>query len=182
MRPEKKAIIGKFRSDLADFSFFILTNYHGMIVNQTTELRRQLLGLNAQFHIVKNSLFRLAAADFEWADAVSALNGPLALVIGKGDLIDALKLLNKFNSNNQVLVSRLAVSADGVLAQDELEVLVKLPSKNVLQAMFAGMLAAPLSQFVGVLSQKVASLLYVLRAIQEKKEKMREPSGKQADL
>ena len=40
-----------------------------------------------------------------------------------------------------------------------------------IKAQLVGTVAAPLSQLVGVLQQKVASVLYVLKAVQEKKEK-----------
>jgi large subunit ribosomal protein L10 len=48
--------------------------------------------------------------------------------------------------------------------------LAKLPSKDVLRAILLGTLQAPCSQLVGVLDQKVASLVYVLSAVKEKKE------------
>ena len=46
-----------------------------------------------------------------------------------------------------------------------------MPSRETLLAMLVGTIAAPLSGLVGVMQQKVASVLYVLKAVQEKKEK-----------
>ena len=57
-----------------------------------------------------------------------------------------------------------AVSAQDVVA------LAKLPSKDVLRAMLLGTLQAPCTQLVGVMNQKVASLVYVLSAVKDKKE------------
>jgi len=48
--------------------------------------------------------------------------------------------------------------------------LAKLPSKDALRAMLLGTLMAPCSNLVGVLDQKVASLVYVLDAARREKE------------
>jgi len=39
----------------------------------------------------------------------------------------------------------------------------------VLYAQLAGTIAAPMTQLVGVMNQKVLSLLYVLKAVEDKK-------------
>jgi len=80
------------------------------------------------------------------------------------------KVIKKFTAVNQKplikggLVEGKAVSADDVVE------LAKLPSKDVLRAMLLGTLQAPCSQLVGVMNQKVASLVYVLSAVKDKKE------------
>jgi ribosomal protein L10 len=48
--------------------------------------------------------------------------------------------------------------------------LAALPGKKELQAKLVATIAAPMSQTVCVLNQKVCSLLYVLNAVCEKKE------------
>jgi ribosomal protein L10 len=58
---------------------------------------------------------------------------------------------------------------DRYLAATDVLALAKMPTKQVLQASLVGTLAAPMTGVVGVLNQKLASLLYVLKAIQDKK-------------
>ena len=45
-----------------------------------------------------------------------------------------------------------------------------LPSREQLYGMLVGTLAAPMSGLVRALNQKLASIVYVLKAVQEKKE------------
>jgi large subunit ribosomal protein L10 len=58
-----------------------------------------------------------------------------------------------------------------VLSSNDVVALAGLPGKKELQAKLVATIAAPMSQTVGVLNQKVCSLLYVLNAVCEKKEK-----------
>ena len=51
----------------------------------------------------------------------------------------------------------------------DVEALATLPSKKVMQSILVGTIAAPMSNLVGVMSQKLASLVYVLKAAADKK-------------
>lgn len=169
MRPEKKAIINEIRSYLTEASFVILIDFTGMNVFQTNELRKRLSAVDSQVHVIKNRLFKLAVCDSKLEKMNRLINGPTAIVVGRGDLIDAAKLLKTFHREYGLLVTRAAGQEEGVLSQDDLDLLVKLPAKHVLQSMLVGTVAAPMAQLVGVIRQKGASLLYVLKAVQEKK-------------
>jgi len=57
-----------------------------------------------------------------------------------------------------------------ILTANEINQLASLASREELLAKVVGTLAAPLSQMVGVLNQKVASLVHVLNAVKSKKE------------
>jgi len=57
------------------------------------------------------------------------------------------------------------------LGKADVDALTKVPPREVMLAMFVGTLAAPMMQLVGVFNQKVLSLLYVLKAVEEKKSK-----------
>jgi ribosomal protein L10 len=64
------------------------------------------------------------------------------------------------------------VCLDGqALGAADVEALTKTPPRPVMRAIFVGTLAAPLMGLVGVFNQKVLSLLYVLKAVEEKKSK-----------
>ena len=58
-----------------------------------------------------------------------------------------------------------------VLSPADVDTLINLPSRPVLLSMLVGTVAAPMTQLAGVFKQKVASLVYVIKAVQEKKEK-----------
>lgn len=172
MRPEKKSIVEELRSKISDSSFVILTNYRGLNVLRTEELRRRLRKVRAQFQVIQNSMFRRAAKEVPSFTALEEkVDGPSAMVFGKGDVVQAAKVLRDFAGEFELPVVRAGAMEGAVLSAADIDALAQLPAREVLLAMFVGTVAAPLSRLVGVLQQKVASVVYVLKAIQEKKEK-----------
>ena len=74
MRTEKQNISQEYIARLNGSPFFIVVDYTGLKVGPITELRKRLVKAGAEIHVVKNSLFRLAAKEA----GVAELNGALA--------------------------------------------------------------------------------------------------------
>lgn len=169
MRPEKQAIVREIQASLADATFVILTDFTGMDTGKTAALRRALKETQARFQVVPNRLFRVAAAALGYDGIESGLTGPTAVVSGAGDAAATAKILREFARLNKVPVVKLG-RLDGVLLQAaDVETLATLPSKTVMQSILVGTIAAPMSNLVGVMNQKLASLVYVLKAAGDKK-------------
>ncbi len=168
MRMEKQAIIDEIRGRLEKSSYVIVTDYTGLKVVQVDNLRRQLATHGARFHVVKNTLFRRAASGLPLAAAADRLKGPVAVVVG-GDGIDSAKELKKFTLTSRTPVVQCGFFEGRLFSAVEVEELVNLPPREVLYGMLVGTLAAPMTRLAGVMHQKLASILYVLKAVQEKK-------------
>jgi large subunit ribosomal protein L10 len=171
MRLEKQAIIKELRDGLASASFMILTDYRGLKVRQGEELRRRLAKLGARFHVVKNSFFKLALPEDQRAQAADVLTSPTAVVVGAGDVVETAKVLAGFQQEQRVLTIKRGLLDGQVLSPADMDALTKLPARPVLLGMLVGVIAAPMAQLAGVFKQKLASLVYVIQAAQEKKEK-----------
>lgn len=171
MRPEKSAMLGEVRKKLSDSSFFILTNFQGLTVMKTDDLRRRLRGAKADMQVVPNKIFGLAAKEVGYPDIGKGLVGPSAVVFGAGDVAAAAKVLKDFIKENEKPVIKVGALQGTVLTSADVESLAALPSREILLGQTVGTIAAPMSRLVGVLQQKVASVLYVLQAIAEKKGK-----------
>lgn len=170
MRPEKKSIVDEIRESLADTDYFFIVDYRGLGAGQLTDLRKRFGGLNISPRVFKNTCIKNAVAGFEWSGVADGLEGPSMAIAGKGEVVEAAKLLKKFFQENQLPVFKIGVCDGKVITSDDFDAIVNLPSKQVLQGMFVGALAAPMTSFVGVMKQKVSSLLYVLNAAVNKKE------------
>jgi large subunit ribosomal protein L10 len=168
MRIEKKAIIDEVRGHLEKSPYIIVVDYTGMQVVQFNDLRRRLAQHGAGLHVVKNTLLQRAAQGLPLAVATEKLVGPVAVVVN-GDGMESAREMKKFNQDNKKPVVNCGFFEGRLFSPAEFEALVNLPPRQVLYGMLAGTLAAPMSQLVGVLHQKLASILYVLKAVQEKK-------------
>ena len=170
MRPEKQAIAREIKEQLSGATFAILTDFTSMDTAKTAALRKKLRETDARFQVVPNRLFRAVAKDLGYVGIEAGLKGPTALVFGAGDVAATAKTLREFiKGNNKIPVVKLGHMDGPTLTAADVEVLATLPSKKTMQGMLVGTIAAPMSNLVGVMSQKLASLVYVLKAAAEKK-------------
>ena len=63
-----------------------------------TDLRKRLNKAGSEIHIVKNSIFRLAAKEAGVADLNGSLTGQIAVVTGQKDISAAAKVVKNFNA------------------------------------------------------------------------------------
>ena len=171
MRLEKKAIVNEIRVSLEGAAFVILADYRGLKVRQGEELRRRLAKFGARLNIVKNSFFKLALPENHRAQLADVLTSQTAVIFGSGDVVETAKVLAGFQQEQRVLTIKRGLLDGRVLSPADVDTLSKLPARPVLYGMLAGVVAAPMMQLAGVFKQKTASLVYVLKAVQEKKEK-----------
>lgn len=171
MRPEKLAIIKEICGNLNNAEFAILTDCCGLKSEQIKDLRAKLRGASAGLTVVPNALFGVAAKEAGWDGLSEYLMGPTAIICGSGDITQVAKVLKAYTKASVV---KLPVIKGGylsgqVLMPSQVEMLADIPSRDILLGRMVGTVAAPLSRLVGVMHQKVASLLYVLKAVADKK-------------
>ena len=164
LRPEKQAMFNEVQENVSGALYMLLADYKGMSMPETTEFKKQLREADAKVKVVKNRMLKLICDDLE------PQIGPTAVIYGVGDVVEVAKILTKFSKETERPSLKGGVLEGTVLTAEDVIALAKLPGKKELQAILVGTLAAPMTQVVGVMNQKVCSLLYVLNAVREKKE------------
>ena len=170
-RKEKEQAVAELHERLKSVKLAVLSGYSGMNVEKITALRNELRKTGTEFRVVKNTLLGIAAQGTDFAGLKDNLKGPLSLSMMGGDVASPTKVLIDFARKNPELDIKFAWMDGKMVSRQQLDLISELPSREVLLATLVGTIAAPLTQLVGVLQQKVASVVYVLKAIQEKKEK-----------
>ena len=170
MRPEKETMVDEIRRKVDGKVFVILADYQGLSVEETSDLRSRLRGADADYAVVKNRLLQRVADELSLDGLNEALSGPTAVVSGDGDVVEAAKALKAFIKDHKKPVVKMGAFAGAVLTADDVEKLASMPPRAELLGTLVGTIAAPLTQLVGVMNQKVCSLLYVLQAVKDKKE------------
>ena len=168
MRPEKKAILEEINGQVKGASFMFVAEYRGMKVEQFSDLRRQLRKSGSKMQVVKNRFVRLITRDKAWTGLDASLKGQSAIVTGT-DVVQAAKTLKAFSSTGGLPVIKGGVMGDLILTSAQINELAELPPREVLLGQVVGTIAAPLSRLVGVLKQKVSTIVYVLKAVEDKK-------------
>ena len=171
MRAEKTILTKEYAARLNGSPFFIVVDYKGLKVGHMTELRKRLNKAGAEVHVVKNSIFRIAAKEAGVADLNGALSGQVAVVTGQKDVSAAAKTLKTFGSEFDKLKIRFGYLNNSRLSDTDLMALADLPSIEVLRAKFLGLLNAPATKLVTLLNTPASQLARVLQAKVEKGEK-----------
>jgi large subunit ribosomal protein L10 len=177
MRPEKASIYAEIRQKVSESPFLILADYQGLSVLKMQDLQRRLRGANARIQVVKNRMLRHVADEVGVRGLAPSLAGPSAMVYGRGDVVQVAKVLKDFIKENEKPKIKAGSMQGSLLTARDVDSLASLPSREVLLAMAVGTIAAPMAQLVGVLDRKVASLVYALKAVADKKSKSEQPSN-----
>lgn len=170
MRAEKTNIGKEYLSRLNSSPFFIVVDYTGLKVAPMTELRRRLHKASAEVHVVKNSIFRVAAKESGIADLAGQLAGQLAIVTGQKDVTAAAKVLKTFGSEFDKPKVKFGFLNSKRLESSDLALLADLPSLEELRAKILGVLNAPAQKLVAVINTPGSQLARVIKAKSEKPE------------
>lgn len=155
MRAEKQYLIDEVSGHLKKSDYVILANFTKLTVSETAELRKRLAPEKAEFHVVKNSSFRVAAKALGLPDLEQSLAGQTAIVVGGKNTPGIAKVLKKFFEEKQKLEVKVGVVDKKLMTAAELSKLADLPSLDVLRAQLLGLLTQTGAAFVRVLDAKV---------------------------
>lgn len=144
----------------------VVIDYAGADVKKLTELRAALREAGGEMFVTKNTLIDLAVGKGKLTES---LQGMSAAVFSYNDPVSAIKALVKFHDDNDLLEVKQGFMDDKVLSIEEVKSLSQLPSKNELIVMLIQRLKTPGQGLVNVLQANARNLVYVLKAITDKK-------------
>lgn len=169
-RPEKVAVVEEVTAKMKAADAVFVTEYRGLKVSQMADLRTPLRASGAEHKVYKNTLVRLAATASGMEGLHEFLTGPTALTFVSGDIAAAAKALIEQSKVTPALIVKGAMMGDTVMSADDVRVLADLPPREVLLAMFAGALKAPLVKTAGLLQALPRNFAYGLSALIEQRE------------
>lgn len=166
-REEKSAAIQEIAAQIEESEAIFAVDYRGISVPQARELRSKLREADASFRIVKNRLTKIAAEKAGEERLAELLQGPTALTFVRGDTAQAAKAISTFNNEHEVLTYKGGFMDTTVLDPDSFKSIAKLPSRDVLNGQFAGVVASPLTGLVRGLGSMIQGLALQLGQIAE---------------
>ena len=168
MREEKKFLTQVYAERLNAAPYFIVADYTGLNVPQFNELRARLRAVEAEIHVVKNSLFRIAAQEAGVGELNGTLAGQLAVVTGAQDIAGAAKVVKTFAKEFDKPSIKLGYAGDERLDEEAVNRIADLPSFDVLRSQLLGTLQAPTRQLVTIINTPATQLARVIKLHAEK--------------
>jgi len=154
MRAEKKILTSEYVARLNGSPFFIVAGYQGLKVAHLNELRKRLVAAKAEIHIVKNTVFTVAAKEAGVAELGGALTGQIAVITGQKDIFVTAKVLKNFAAEFDKLKLKFGFLNNQRVEPATLLAYADLPSLEVIRAKLLGLLNTPATMLAQVIKAK----------------------------
>lgn len=169
-KEQKKEILEGLKDKIGKSKSIVFTKFNGLQVKENEELRNKLREENSEYYVAKKTLLDLALKDNDLKVDVSSFEGKIAAVFGYEDEVAPAKIVDEFKKDKEDKMEFLGGILEGRFVDpEEVSALAKLPSKQELYAKIVGSINAPVSGFVNALAGNLRNLVYVLKAVEEKK-------------
>ncbi len=169
---QKQEILRNLKEKFKKSKSVVFAGFNALTVKDNENLRQELRKENSEYYVAKKTLINLAFQEKINDLNVREMDGKIAAIFSYEDEIAPAKILADFRKDKEK-AERIfflgGILENKLLSKEEIEALSKLPSKHELYAKLVGSLNAPISGFVNALAGNMRNLVYVLKAIEEKK-------------
>lgn len=168
-KEEKVEAVQELRERIEGSNSLLLTDYRGLTVSEITTLRKALREAGADYKVVKNTLFRLAAEKLADSGIYDLLVGPTAVAFVRNDPIAPAKTIMDFAKDHKELEVKGGYVEGRLLAAEQIQALARIPPKEVLLAQLVWSIQSPISGLVGTLQGLMSNLVYTLQGVADQK-------------
>lgn len=162
-RDEKNQLVESVAADLEKCRAVIFTEYHGITMKDTQNMRKKLRGGNVTFKVIKTTLLNLAMKKAKLSVPSEVLNKPLAIAIGMDDEVVSAKLINDSAKEIEALKVVGGIIDGQYVDGDVIKRLALLPGRDELLGRVVGTLAAPMNGLMSVLQGNIRALMVILQ-------------------
>ncbi|PIR13934.1 50S ribosomal protein L10 [Candidatus Falkowbacteria bacterium CG11_big_fil_rev_8_21_14_0_20_39_10] len=176
-KQQKKEILNNLSEKISRAKAVVFARFRGLGVRENEELRKKLKQENSEYFVAKKTLMDLAFKDLK-IDGLEPreLEGRVAAIFGYDDEVAPARIIKDFkkehpveNGQEEKIDFAGGILENKFISAEKVKELSELPSKQELYAKIVGSINAPVSGFVNVLAGNIRKLVYVLKAIEEKK-------------
>lgn len=175
-RREKQQMVSELQRRIEGFQAAVLTNYRGLNVEQINALRRRLREEKMSYHVIKNTLMKIASKGSELEKLNDYIDGPTAIAISYGDPVSLAKILSDFIKNQPLLEIKAGLVQGKVISSEEVKALANMPSRETMLAQILSAIQTSAALLLGAITSAFQEFLYLLQARIEQLEKDT-PSG-----
>jgi large subunit ribosomal protein L10 len=168
-RNEKQELIGALHDKMAKAAIAIAVGYKNINAEATVKLRKTFRDSKVDYKVVKNTLARLAAKGTPLEQFTEGLSGPNAIILGYDDVVAPAKVLRDvLKEQGEKMTVKAGVVQGNLVDARGLAALADMPGLQELRGMLAGMISAPATKLVRLLSTPGGQVARVLKAKSEK--------------
>ena len=166
-KERKKEIVATYQEWLDKSQAVYLAEYIGLSVKDLDTLRDKVREVGGEFHIIKNTLAKLAFEGAGYEVPKEYFLGSTAAGFAYEDAPSMAKALADFAKSADALIIKGGYLETNILSADEIKALAELPPLPVVQAQLLGTLMTPANQLAQILAEPARQVASVLKAFSE---------------
>ena len=161
--------VDQLTDKLAKAKAIYFTEYHGLNVEDITELRREFSKNEIEFKVAKNTLIKLAAKNNKLDGLSPYLSGSTAIAISYEDPAIPARILKDFKKKHELPEVKGILFDGEVLEGQEFKRIADLPTKDQLLTMFVSTLSSPMTKLALTLKSSMTDLGNTLSNLKDQK-------------
>jgi large subunit ribosomal protein L10 len=167
-KEQKREVVAQYGEWLERSDAFVLAEYTGMNMKSMDELRAKVREAGGEFHVVKNTLAKLALkeADIKFQD--EHFLSSTAIGFAFEDPPALAKAITDFAQETDFLKVKVGYLEKQMMSAAEVKALADLPPLPVMRATLLSTILAPASQLVRTLAEPGRQVAAVVKAFSER--------------
>ncbi len=174
-KQDKEQSVLEIKEKLDKASSIYLTDFSGLTVAQTNELRDELFNAKVEYKVLKNTLVKKAIeqSDNKFKSQSEKLNeflkGPTGIIFTYEDPVSPAKIIKKFYDKGEKPKLKLALVENVAYESKQLNELASLQSMPEIISSIIGSLQAPISGIVGTINAVIRDLASIVEEVAKQK-------------
>lgn len=168
----KEKVVVELKEKIVNSQGCFFVKFNKLDAFSLNVLRNDLKDSQTGIIVTKNTLFQKALKELDYKESSEFFDGETGLVMtSSNDIVAVCKILVDFSKEKPNLKVKGGLIKDKEISAEEVIVLSKLPSKEVLLGMAVRGLASPISGLLSCFNQVVLKFVWAIEEIKKVKEK-----------
>jgi large subunit ribosomal protein L10 len=168
-RNEKTESISEIKELLESSTAVYLTDYHGINVEDISDIRNQFRNEGVRYKVFKNTLVKRALDEVGKYDKIADhLIGMTGFAFTSTNPLAPAKIINKYFVDKEKLSLKACYVEGEYFEGSQLKALAALPTKDELIASIMGSLDSPVSGIVGAINAVMRDLVNVVDQVSQR--------------
>jgi large subunit ribosomal protein L10 len=163
-KEHKSEVVAQYSQWIGNSKALILAGYTGLSMKQMDDLRNKAREVGGEFHVVKNTLGKLAFKEAGLPLPEDFLEGSTAIGFALQDAQPMAKTMTDFARSADALKIKGGYLGTRPISAKEVVALAEMPPLPVMRARLMGTILAPASQLARLLAEPARQVAAVLQA------------------
>jgi large subunit ribosomal protein L10 len=164
----KESMLAEYTVWLGKSKAVVLVEYAGLTMKDLDAIRARIREAGGEFHIVKNTLVKLALEKTGYRVPTEYVEKSTAIGLAFSDAAAFTKALTEATRGMEAVKIKGGFMDAQLLSPAQVKAVASLPPLPVIRAQLLGMLQAPAGKLVRTLAEPGRQMAYVVKAFSEK--------------